>query len=65
MAVERERTVTEPSEDGVVVDQRPGSGTELDEGAEVVIIVGVLEETDTLEDAPPQQPQQPQEPQQP
>jgi eukaryotic-like serine/threonine-protein kinase len=62
VAVERERTVTEPSEDGVVVDQRPGAGTELDEGAEVVIIVGVLEETDTLEDAPPQQPQEPQQP---
>jgi eukaryotic-like serine/threonine-protein kinase len=62
VAVERDRIVTEPSEDGVVVDQRPGAGTELDEGTEVVIIIGVLEETDTLEDAPPQQPQEPQEP---
>jgi beta-lactam-binding protein with PASTA domain len=48
--VQRERTVTNPDEDGVVVDQRPGAGTELDEGAEVVIIIGVLEETDTLQD---------------
>jgi eukaryotic-like serine/threonine-protein kinase len=54
--VQREQTVTEPSDDGVVIDQRPGAGTELDEGSEVVIIIGVLEETDTLEDTEPQQP---------
>ena len=54
--VQREQTVTDPSEDGVVIDQRPGAGTELDEGSEVVIIIGVLEETDTLEDTEPQQP---------
>jgi beta-lactam-binding protein with PASTA domain/predicted Ser/Thr protein kinase len=52
--VQREQTVTEPDEDGVVIDQRPGAGTELDEGAEVVIIIGVLEETDTLEDTAPE-----------
>ena len=51
--MQREQTVTDPDEDGVVVDQRPGAGTELDEGAEVVIIIGVLEETDTLEDTEP------------
>jgi beta-lactam-binding protein with PASTA domain len=55
--VQRERTVTNPDEDGVVVDQRPGAGTELDEGAEVVIVIGVLEPTDTLEDTQPQEPQ--------
>ncbi len=60
--VQRERTVTNPAEDGVVVDQRPGSGSELDEGAEVVIIIGVLEPTDTLEDTQPQEPEGPQEP---
>jgi eukaryotic-like serine/threonine-protein kinase len=53
--VQREQTVTNPDEDGVVIDQRPGAGTELDEGAEVVIIIGVLEETDTLEQPEPQQ----------
>ena len=57
--VQREQTVTDPSDDGVVVDQRPGAGTELDEGSEVVIIIGVLEETDTLENAEPQEPQEP------
>jgi eukaryotic-like serine/threonine-protein kinase len=51
--VQREQTVTDPDDDGVVIDQRPGAGTELDEGAEVVIIIGVLEQTDTLEDAEP------------
>jgi len=57
--VQRERTVTDPAEDGVVVDQRPGSGTELDEGAEVVIIIGLLEPTDTLEDTEPPAPEEP------
>jgi beta-lactam-binding protein with PASTA domain len=63
--VQRERTVTSPDEDGVVVDQRPGAGTELDEGAEVVIIIGLLEPTDTLEDAKPKKPKRPKEPQEP
>jgi serine/threonine-protein kinase len=52
--VQREQTVSEPAEDGVVIDQRPGAGTELDEGSEVVIIIGVLEETDTLQDTEPE-----------
>ena len=41
--VTQERTVTDPSQDGVVVEQRPGSGTQVDEGREVVIVIGVLE----------------------
>jgi eukaryotic-like serine/threonine-protein kinase len=41
--VTQERTVTDPSQDGVVVEQRPGSGTQLDKGAEVVIVIGVVE----------------------
>jgi eukaryotic-like serine/threonine-protein kinase len=53
--VQREQTVTNPDEDGVVIDQRPGAGTQLDEGDEVVIIIGVLEQIDTLEDTEPQQ----------
>ena len=51
---QREQTVTNPDEDGVVIDQRPGAGTELDEGDQVVIIIGVLEQTDTLEDTEPE-----------
>ena len=41
--VTQERTVTDPSQDGMVVEQRPGSGTQLDKGAEVVIVIGVVE----------------------
>jgi serine/threonine-protein kinase len=41
--VTQERTVTDPDQDGVVVEQRPGSGTQLDEGRQVVIVIGVLE----------------------
>jgi len=47
--VRQERTVTDPAQDGVVIEQRPGAGTQVDEGREVVIVVGVLKETDTLE----------------
>jgi beta-lactam-binding protein with PASTA domain len=47
--VEREREVTDPAQDGVVIDQRPGAGIELDEGGQVVIIVGALVEEDVLE----------------
>jgi eukaryotic-like serine/threonine-protein kinase len=41
--VTQERTVTDPAQDGVVIEQRPGSGTQLDEGRQVVIVIGVLE----------------------
>jgi eukaryotic-like serine/threonine-protein kinase len=54
--VQREQTVTDPDEDGVVIDQRPGAGSTLEEGDEVVIIIGLLEQTDTLEDTEPQEP---------
>jgi serine/threonine-protein kinase len=52
-AVRQERSVTDPAQDGVVVEQRPGAGTQLDQGSEVVIVVGVLKPTETLEEAPP------------
>jgi eukaryotic-like serine/threonine-protein kinase len=54
-AVRQERSVTDPVQDGVVVEQRPGAGTQLDQGGEVVIVVGLLKqtETETLEEAPP------------
>jgi len=32
-----------------VIEQRPGAGTQVDQGREVVIVIGVLKETDTLE----------------
>jgi len=57
--VERERTVTDPAQDGVVIDQRPGAGVDLDEGSQVVIIVGVLEEEDTIEPVEPVEPETP------
>ncbi len=47
--VRQERTVTDPAQDGVVIEQRPGAGAQVDEGTQVVIVVGVLKQTDTLE----------------
>ena len=41
--VTQERTVTDPAQDGVVVEQRPGPGTQVDRGRQVVIVIGVLE----------------------
>jgi eukaryotic-like serine/threonine-protein kinase len=55
--VTQERTVTDPSQDSVVVEQRPGSGTQLDKGAEVVIVIGVLEEPPA--EVPPAEPEVP------
>jgi len=48
-AVRQERTVTDPDQDGVVIEQRPGAGTQVDEGSQVVIVVGVLKQSDTFE----------------
>ncbi|HEV2874262.1 MAG TPA: PASTA domain-containing protein, partial [Thermoleophilaceae bacterium] len=46
--VRRESEVSEPAEDGRVIDQRPGAGVELEPGREVVIIVGALVEEEQL-----------------
>jgi beta-lactam-binding protein with PASTA domain len=54
--VRQERQVTDPAQDGVVLEQRPGSGTEVDKGDQVVIVVGVLKQDDTLQPAPPESP---------
>jgi serine/threonine-protein kinase len=54
--VRQERTVTDPSQDGVVIEQRPGAGTQVDEGSQVVIVIGVLAQDDTLEELPPATP---------
>ena len=48
--------MTDPSQDGVVIEQRPGAGTQVDEGSQVVIVIGVLAQDDTLEDLPPATP---------
>ena len=50
--VRQEREVTDPAQDGVVLEQRPGSGSEADKGSQVVIVVGVLKQDDTLAPAP-------------
>jgi serine/threonine-protein kinase len=50
--VRQEREVTDPTQDGVVIDERPGAGTEVDKGREVVIVVGVLKQEDTLQQTP-------------
>jgi len=44
--VTQERTVTDPAEDGVVIEQRPGPGTQVDPGRQVVIVLGVLKVTE-------------------
>jgi serine/threonine-protein kinase len=46
--VRREMEVAEPSQDGQVIDQRPGAGVEVDPGREVVIVVGALVEQEQL-----------------
>ena len=52
-AVTRERRVTSPEDDGVVVDQRPAAGVEVERGRQVVIIVGRLDEEDSVQEGPP------------
>jgi serine/threonine-protein kinase len=47
--VERSSPVDAPEQDGVVTDQEPEVGAEVDEGSTVVIVVGAFEESDTLE----------------
>jgi serine/threonine-protein kinase len=51
--VRQERVVTDPTQDGVVIEQRPGAGTEVDQGRQVVIVIGKLQQDDTLEPVEP------------
>jgi serine/threonine-protein kinase len=44
----REVDVTDASQDGVVVDQRPAAGIEIEKGKSVVIMVGVLIQDDVV-----------------
>jgi beta-lactam-binding protein with PASTA domain len=46
--VRREMEVADPSQDGQVIDQRPGAGVEVDRGSEVVIVVGALVQQEQL-----------------
>jgi eukaryotic-like serine/threonine-protein kinase len=54
--VRSDRTVTDADQDGVVIDQRPGAGVDLDRGGQVVIIVGVLQPEEEIEPAPTEPP---------
>jgi beta-lactam-binding protein with PASTA domain/tRNA A-37 threonylcarbamoyl transferase component Bud32 len=56
-AVRSESTVTDPAQDGVVIDQRPGAGVELEPGGQVLIVVGVLQEEEELEPVEPTEPE--------
>jgi eukaryotic-like serine/threonine-protein kinase len=47
-----EREVSDPAQDGVVIEQRPGSGSEADKGSQVVIVIGVLRQDDSLAQPP-------------
>jgi eukaryotic-like serine/threonine-protein kinase len=46
--VRREMEVSDASQDGVVIDQRPGTGVEVERGREVVIVVGAFVEEEEL-----------------
>jgi serine/threonine-protein kinase len=46
--VREEREVTDPTQDGVVIEQRPGSGSDVDKGSDVIIVIGILKQDDTL-----------------
>jgi beta-lactam-binding protein with PASTA domain len=48
----QEREVTDPAQDGVVLEQRPGAGSEVDKGSQVVIVIGILKQDDTLAPTP-------------
>jgi eukaryotic-like serine/threonine-protein kinase len=53
-AVESTTEVTDPQQAGRVVDQRPAAGTEVEQGRQVVIIVGELVEEDVITPGDPQ-----------
>jgi beta-lactam-binding protein with PASTA domain len=58
--VQRESDVTDPAQDGKVIDQRPAAGVQVESGRAVVIVVGVLVEPDVLTPGEPEpQPEPP------
>jgi eukaryotic-like serine/threonine-protein kinase len=54
--VRRESEVSDPAQDGQVIDQRPGAGVEVEPGREVVIIIGALVEEEQLAPVEPPDP---------
>jgi eukaryotic-like serine/threonine-protein kinase len=54
--VRRETEVSDPAQDGRVIDQRPGTGVEVDRGREVVIVIGALVEEEELAPVEPDPP---------
>jgi eukaryotic-like serine/threonine-protein kinase len=46
--VRRESEVSDPTQEGRVIDQRPGTGVEVERGREVVIVIGALIEEEEL-----------------
>jgi len=46
--VRRESEVSDPAQDGQVIDQRPAAGVEVEPGRQVVIVVGALVEEEQL-----------------
>ena len=50
--VERTQEVTDPAQDGVVIEQRPPAGTTVEEGAEVILVVGELPNETLTPDEP-------------
>jgi len=43
-ALQRDRVVTDPAQDGIVIEQRPPPGVEVEKGSSVIIVVGRFEE---------------------
>jgi eukaryotic-like serine/threonine-protein kinase len=58
--VVRETEVTDGSQDGKVIDQRPAAGVQVEGGRQVVIVVGVLVEPDVLTPVEPEPEPEPQ-----
>jgi eukaryotic-like serine/threonine-protein kinase len=54
--VRRETEVSDPAQDGQVIDQRPGTGVEVERGREVVIVIGALVEEEELAPVEPDPP---------
>ncbi|MGH2801793.1 MAG: Stk1 family PASTA domain-containing Ser/Thr kinase [Thermoleophilaceae bacterium] len=52
--VERESEVTDPAQDGRVIDQSPGAGVDVEPGREVVIVIGALVEEEELAPVEPE-----------
>jgi serine/threonine-protein kinase len=53
VVVQRKQDVTDSSQDGVVIDQHPPPGSQIDKGKQVVIVVGVLISGDELNGTTP------------